>query len=105
MLTKAANNPKHPDVRIQALAAIGTLGVNARAEALVAAAMKDPDVDVRTAAVLAAGQTKNPNLTTNIRNMLDDKGASGRLRLSHHALEDERPFRRRHTHRCGRCAS
>jgi HEAT repeat protein len=73
MLTNTANDPKHPDVRIQALAALGTLGVNARAEPLIVAAMKDPDVDVRTAAVLAAGQTKNRNFTTNIRNMLNDK--------------------------------
>jgi len=72
-LTKAADDPKHPDARIQALAALGTLGVNPRAETLIAAAMKDPDVDVRTAAVLAAGQTKNRNLTSNIRHMLDDK--------------------------------
>jgi HEAT repeat protein len=73
MLTNAANDPKHADVRIQALAALGTLGVNAQAETLIVAAMKDPDVDVRTAAVLAAGQTKNRNLTTPIRTMLDDK--------------------------------
>jgi HEAT repeat protein len=73
MLTNAANDPKHPDTRIQALAALGTLGINSRAESLIAAAMKDPDVDVRTAAVLAAGQTKNRNLTTNLRTMLDDK--------------------------------
>jgi HEAT repeat protein len=72
-LTRAAADPKHPEVRIQALAALGTLGVNAHAETLIAAAMKDPDVDVRTAAVLAAGQTKNRNLTTNLRTMLDDK--------------------------------
>jgi hypothetical protein len=73
MITNAANDPKHPDTRIQALAALGTLGSNARAETLIVAAMKDPDVDVRTAAVLAAGQTKNRNLTTNLRTMLDDK--------------------------------
>jgi HEAT repeat protein len=73
ILTNAANDPKHPDVRTQALAALGTLGTNARAETLIVAAMKDPDVDVRTAAVLAAGQTKNRNLTTNLRTMLDDK--------------------------------
>jgi HEAT repeat protein len=73
MLTNAANDPKHPDTRIQALAALGTLGINSRAESLIVAAMKDPDVDVRTAAVLAAGQTKNRNLTTNLRTMLDDK--------------------------------
>ncbi len=40
---------------------------------MIVAAMKDPDVDVRTAAVLAAGQTKSRNLTTDIRNLLDDK--------------------------------
>jgi HEAT repeat protein len=73
MLTNAVEDPKHPDARIQALAALGTLGVNARAETLIVAAMKDSDVDVRTAAVLAAGQTKNRNLTTPIRNMLNDK--------------------------------
>jgi HEAT repeats len=73
MITNAANDPKHPDTRIQALAALGTLGTNPRAEPLIVAAMKDPDVDVRTAAVLAAGQTKNRNLTTNLRTMLDDK--------------------------------
>jgi HEAT repeat protein len=73
MLNTAAEDPKHPDTRIQALAALGTLGVNARTETMIVAAMKDPDVDVRTAAVPAAGQTKNRNLTTPIRNMLNDK--------------------------------
>jgi hypothetical protein len=73
MLTNAAHEPKHPEIRIQALAALGTLGANHHAETLITAAMKDPDVDVRTASVLAAGQTKNRNLTTSIRAMLDDK--------------------------------
>src|ERR1700730_16104006 len=54
-LTNALQDPKHPDVRIQALAALGTLGNNARAENLITAAMKAPDFDVRTAAILAAG--------------------------------------------------
>ena len=71
-LTTALNDPKHSDVRIQALAALGTLGNNARAENLITATMKDPDFDVRTASILAAGQTKNRNLTTPIRNMLND---------------------------------
>jgi HEAT repeat protein len=70
-LTNALKDPKHPDVRIQALAALGTLN-NARAENLITATMKDPDYDVRTASILAAGQTKDRNLTTPIRNMLDD---------------------------------
>jgi HEAT repeat protein len=71
-LTTALEDPKHPDVRIQALAALGTLGNKPRAEDLIAAAMKDPDFDVRTASILAAGQTKDRNLITPIRNMLND---------------------------------
>jgi hypothetical protein len=35
MLTTAAHDPKHPDTRIQALAAFGVMGVNARAEKLI----------------------------------------------------------------------
>ncbi len=73
MLATAVQDPKHPDLRIQALSALGIIGINPRSEKLIAAAMKDPDVDVRTAAVLSAGQTKSRNLTTNIRAMLDDK--------------------------------
>lgn len=73
MLTTAVQDAKHPELRIQALSALGTLGINPRSEKLIVDAMKDPDVDVRTASVLAAGQTKSRNLTTNIRSMLDDK--------------------------------
>jgi HEAT repeat protein len=73
MLTTAVQDAKHPDLRIQSLAALGTLGNNARSEKLIIAALSDPDLDVRTAAVLAAGQTGDRNLTTNLRTMLDDK--------------------------------
>lgn len=73
MLSDAVEDSKHADLRIQALAALGTLGANPRSEKMIAAAMKDPDVDVRTAAILAAGQTKSRNFTTGIRAMLDDK--------------------------------
>lgn len=73
MLTDAVQDTKHADLRTQALSALGSIGMNARSEKLIAAAMQDPDVDVRTAAVLAAGQTRSRNLTTNIRAMLDDK--------------------------------
>ena len=73
MLTDAVEDSKHADLRIQALAALGTLGANPRSEKLIASAMTDPDVDVRTAAILAGGQTKSRNFTTGIRAMLDDK--------------------------------
>jgi HEAT repeat protein len=72
-LTTAVQDPKHADLRTQALAALGTLGTNAHASTLIVAAMKDPDYEVRSSAILAAGQTKNRNLTTDIRNMLSDK--------------------------------
>ena len=71
-ITTALNDPKHSDVRTQALAALGTLGNNPRGAKLITSAMKDPDFDVRTAAILAAGQTKDRNLTTPIRQMLND---------------------------------
>jgi HEAT repeat protein len=44
-----------------------------RSAKMIADVMTDPDVDIRTAAALAAGQTGDPNLTTNLRNLLDDK--------------------------------
>ncbi len=71
LLTDAMADVKHPQTRIQALAALGLLR-SAKSVKMIAEAMSDPDVDVRTAAVLAAGQTKDRNLTTNMRNLLDD---------------------------------
>lgn len=72
ILTDAANDSKHTTTRLQALAALGLLR-SPRSSKMIADAMLEPDVDVRTAAVLAAGQTKDRNLTTNLRNLLDDK--------------------------------
>jgi HEAT repeat protein len=72
LLTDALGDEKHPQTRIQALAALGLLR-SARSEKMIVGAMGDPDVDVRTAAVLAAGQTKDRNMTTPLRNLLDDK--------------------------------
>ena len=72
ILIDAMDDAKHPQTRIQALAALGLLR-SPRSEAMIVDAMADPDVDVRTAAALAAGQTKDRNLTTPLRNLLDDK--------------------------------
>jgi len=72
MLTDAVTNAKKSDLRIQALAALGTMGTNTRSTKIIVDALSDPDLDVRTAAVLAAGQTEDRSLTTNLRNMLDD---------------------------------
>ncbi len=73
MLTSAVEDSKHSQLRIQALAALGTLGRDPRSLHLIAAALGDADLDVRTAAVLAAGQTRSRNLTTGLRTLLDDK--------------------------------
>lgn len=73
MLSTALADTKHAEARIQALAAIGNLGSNPRSSKMIARAMDDPDVDVRTAAILAAGESKDRNLTTDLRTMLDDK--------------------------------
>jgi HEAT repeat protein len=72
LLTDAAGDAKHPQTRIQALAALGMMH-SPRSTKMIANAMADPDLDVRTAAALAAGQTKDRDLTTNLRNLLDDK--------------------------------
>jgi HEAT repeat protein len=72
ILTDAAGDIKHTQTRLQALAALGLLR-SPRSSKMIADAMLDPDVDIRTAAALAAGETKDRNLTTNLRNLLDDK--------------------------------
>ena len=72
MLASAVRDKKS-DLRMQGLAALGTLGANPRSETMISAAMEDKDLDVRVAAILAAGQTKSRNMTTILRTMLDDK--------------------------------
>ncbi|HEX3572302.1 MAG TPA: HEAT repeat domain-containing protein [Acidobacteriaceae bacterium] len=72
MLEEAVTKDKRPQTRIEALAALGMLR-SAESERMIGNAMLDADLDVRTAAALAAGQTRDPNLTTSLRNLLDDK--------------------------------
>ena len=72
MLTDSVEDAKHTETRTQALNALSSLGSNPRADKLIAAAMKDPNLDVRTAAVLAAGKTKSPSLAAPIRELLND---------------------------------
>jgi len=73
MLITSLDDIKHLDYRVQALAALGLIEHNARAEKLITDSMGDKDLDIRTAAVLAAGETKSRNMTTPLRNLLDDK--------------------------------
>ena len=72
LLTAALTTAKRPQSRVQALAALGTMGSNSRAAKLIRDGMKDPDVDVRTAAILAASATHNRSLMPGIRECLKD---------------------------------
>ena len=72
MLTEAAAPGKSPHDRIDALNALGTMGSDAHAAKLIADGFSAKDLDVRTAAVLAAGQTRNPDLLPHLHRALDD---------------------------------
>jgi len=73
ILSDALADEKHEETRTQALAALGLMGGNTRSLQMIKDAMKDKDIDIRVAAALAAGQTKSPNITTELRGLLDDK--------------------------------
>jgi HEAT repeat protein len=95
LLSDALADLKHPDTRIQALAALGMLGNNPRSLKMIEDAMADHDVDVRTASVIAAGQTGSPAITSSLRRMLDDKepqvaysAALGLWKMNDHSGED-----------------
>jgi HEAT repeat protein len=71
-LTDSVQDAKHTDTRSQALNALSSLGSSTRADGLIAVAMKDPNLDVRTAAIIAAGKTKSRSLVEPVRKLLDD---------------------------------
>ena len=73
LLSDALADQKHVDTRIQALAALGTMGSNPKSSKMIESAFADAELDVRTAAVLAAGQTRNAALEPGMRKLLDDK--------------------------------
>ncbi|MGC2637176.1 MAG: HEAT repeat domain-containing protein [Acidobacteriaceae bacterium] len=72
MLTENVQDEKHPEARTQALNALSDLKTSTRANGMIAAAMQDQDLDVRTAAVLAAGKTNSRTLVNPVRKLLDD---------------------------------
>ncbi len=99
LLTSAMLDVKHTALQIQALAALGAIGSSPRAAKLINGAMKNPDLDVRTAAVLAAGQspaqTAKRNFSMELRTLLDDKepqvavaAASTLWKMGDHSGED-----------------
>ena len=76
-LNDGLNGTKNTDTRIAAIAGLSLLGGFARAETLVRDTMHDPDIDVRLAALVAAGemgksQGAHSTFATDLRNQLDD---------------------------------
>lgn len=72
LLSDNAAAGKNPNDRIQALAALGSMGTDDHAARLISDAFTSKDVDVRLAAVLAATQTRNPRLLPRLKEALDD---------------------------------
>jgi HEAT repeat protein len=71
------------------------MGTNARTGKMITGAFSDKELDVRTAALLAAGQTKNHALIPAMRALLDDKepqvafaAASTLWKIGDHSGED-----------------
>ena len=95
LLEDALADDKHAETRIQGLAALGTMGSDARAGKMIVAAYEDKDVDVRTAAVLATGETRNHALIPQMKKLLNDPEplvafttASTLWKMGDHAGED-----------------
>jgi HEAT repeat protein len=63
---------KATQTRIIGLAALGTMGSDTRAAKLIREGMNDKELEVRTAAIVAAGQTKNRALIPALRERLND---------------------------------
>lgn len=70
MLTTATH--KATQTHIVALAALGTMGTDPRAAQLIREAMGSTELELRTAAIVAAGQTKNRALIPALRERLKD---------------------------------
>jgi hypothetical protein len=72
LLTESAGPGHSAHDRTQAFAALGTMGSDEHAAKLIAEGIGGHDSDVRVAAILAAGQTRNPHLIPRLQAALDD---------------------------------
>lgn len=75
IITDAAGPGRPAHDRIEAMAALGTMGNDERAARLIEEGFTAKDYDVRVAAVLAAGETKNQKLIPALQRVLDDDNA------------------------------
>jgi HEAT repeat protein len=74
-LENGVTGTKNTDTRIAAISSLSLLGGQPRAERLVGNAMHDPDIDVRLAAIVAAGEMArngSREFPTELRNQLND---------------------------------
>ena len=71
LLQDAAKSSK-PDMRIHALAALGTLKGSAEARDMIHKAFSDSDLDVRVAAIVAVQTAKDRSMAPDLRKALDD---------------------------------
>ncbi len=72
MLRDAAASSR-PDMRVQAVTALGTMTTFPEARKLVDSAFPDPDLDVRVAAIVAVQAAKERSMIPELRKALDDK--------------------------------
>jgi HEAT repeat protein len=75
IITGAAGPGRPAHDRVEAMAALGTMGNDERAARLIEEGFTAKDYDVRVAAVLAAGETKNQKLIPALQRVLDDDNA------------------------------
>lgn len=72
MLSDNAAPGRSSHDRIEAMAALGTMGNDEHAAKLIGPAIIEHNSDVRIAAILAAGESKNPALIPQLKIALDD---------------------------------
>ncbi len=71
-MMQSTSDASKPPEHVSLLVALGTLGGYKQTEDMLTAGMKDTDVDVRLAAVAAAGATEDRNLIPALRIAMDD---------------------------------
>lgn len=94
MLTASVQDEKHPEVQVQAVGALSSMGMDAHAGRLIEGAMSAKDLQVRATAALAVEQTRNRRLIPQLRKLLNDPepqvafaAASALWKLGDHAGE------------------
>lgn len=72
LIEDSLNDTKNGDKQAEAMNALSEMPKNPKAIELIAKAMSDPHIDMRTSAILAAGKTKNAALIAPMKKLLSD---------------------------------